>query len=269
VANAVSGIVLLLVLGGITLFPRATADVFCHNLKQVAATLPKNTASSPSHFATNVFAHAPDVVYALAFCRGDVVNDTTCGECVATTFDAINSTLSPAQQLQCYRAAYYYGGGCSLVYSVDDILSSSNTTGGNNNGNWSTNNISGDTDDVALTGGLLNELLVKTIQTAASTTPGRFTTGVMDSPTIVFYSMAQCTPDLSDSKCLACLTRLLGTLNFTMTLRMGGQLHVIRCFFRYESYKFYDSKPILHLGRPSAPTPVTAPVKHKSKFPWL
>ncbi|CAD6269841.1 unnamed protein product [Miscanthus lutarioriparius] len=77
-ANAVSGIVLLLVLGGITLFPRATADVFCHNLKQVAGTLPKNTASSPVHFATTVFGQPPDAVYALALCRGDVDNDTTC-----------------------------------------------------------------------------------------------------------------------------------------------------------------------------------------------
>ncbi|KAG0521228.1 hypothetical protein BDA96_08G143300 [Sorghum bicolor] len=89
----------------------------------------------------------------------------------------------------------------------------------------------------------------------------------MDSPTIVLYSMAQCTPDLSDSNCLACLTRLLGTLNFTMTLRTGVQLRAIRCFIRYEAYPFYDSKPMLHLGgRPSAPAPVTTPVKHKRRM---
>lgn len=186
-ANAVSGIVLLLVLGGITLSP-ATADVFCDNLRQVAATLPKNTSSSPVHFATTVFGQAPDAVYALALCRGDIVSDSACGGCVASAFDRVLHR-TPSRQQQCFIASYYTGDDCSLVYSVEDILTltSSDTTSGNNSddtpfmrwntrswgnwGNWSTDNITGDADDVAHTVGLLNELLVKTVQTAASTTP--------------------------------------------------------------------------------------------------
>lgn len=287
-ANAAVSGILLIVLGCLTLF-RATSDVFCDNVKQVAATFPKETASSPLHFATTTFGQAPDAVYALALCRGDVANDdSACYECVASMFDKVlNST--PAPQQQCYNDVYYYGGLCFLVYSADGNLTSSNTTGENGddsaftgwnarswgNWNWSTSNITGDADDVAVTVGLLNELLVKTVQTAASTTPMRFATAVMHSPTLFnFYSLAQCTPDLSSGDCLACLTRLLGKLNFTMTLRMGVQLHFVRCSLRYESYVFYNSQPMLNLSLPSTTPPTaaatpTTTAKLKSKLPYI
>lgn len=112
--------VLLVVLGvgSLTLFP-ATTDVFCDNLKHVAATLPRNTASSPQHFATAVFGQAPDVVYALALCGGDVANYSDCGECVSSAFDVLlNST-------PCDKAGHRYGGYCDLFYSADEILTSS------------------------------------------------------------------------------------------------------------------------------------------------
>jgi len=86
------------------------------------------------------------------------------------------------------------------------------------------------------------------------------------------YSLVQCTPDLSAGDCQACLRRLLGTVNSTMALRMGAQIYVIRCYFRYETYVFYDSQSMLHVGPSSPPAPAPIPaaaVKHKSEFPWL
>ncbi|CAL4905981.1 unnamed protein product [Urochloa decumbens] len=295
------GVLLLLVLaGGLTPSP-ATGDVFCDNLKQVSKTLPKNTSSNSEHFATSTFGQAPDVVYALALCRGDIVDDSACGECVAKTFEKILNVTPPPQQ-QCYRAANLYDGPCVVVYSVDDILGTSNTTGGSGGGdtphtiwnvgswgswgNWSIGNITGDAghDDVAVAVNLLQALLVRTVQKAASpAVPGRFATGFTVSP-VVFYSLAQCTPDLSAGDCLACLNRLLGMVNSTIALRNGGQIYATRCYLRYEAYEFfYNSTPMLLVRLPSAATPAPAPtttvtppsvptatVKHKSrKFPWL
>jgi hypothetical protein len=268
--NVVAGLLLLL-LGGLTPSP-AAADV-CDNVKQVAAALPKNTSSSPLHFATSTFGQAPDVVYALALCRGDVLNDTVCGACVADTFARIFNSLPEGQQ--CYTAASYYGGPCRLVYSVDrDILAPSNTsdvTSPYEFERWNIKNFTGDANDVRLVVALKQELLLKTAQEAARAAPRRFATGVADSGTTFppVYSLAQCTPDLSAGDCMACLQRLLDMINSTMAPRMGAQIHVIRCYFRYETEMFYDSKPMLRLPSSSppapAPTPATA-VKHKSKY---
>ncbi|KAL6643359.1 hypothetical protein ACP70R_019024 [Stipagrostis hirtigluma subsp. patula] len=111
-----------------------------------------------------------------------------------------------------------------------------------------------------------------TVERAASTAPRRFATGVMDSGTTNFpavYSMAQCTPDLSAGDCLACLRRLVGMVNSTMALWMGAQIHVIRCYFRYEAYSFYHSQPMLRLGPAPAPAPTPSVLpKHKSKL-WV
>ncbi|CAD6343877.1 unnamed protein product [Miscanthus lutarioriparius] len=232
--------VLLFVLGGLGPSP-AAADVFCDNLKQVAATLPQNTSSSPVQFATSIVGQAPDVVYALAFCQGDY-NATACA--------------------------------CPVFWSGDNIVDPSNATGDVPFVRWNIKNVTGDADDVRLITGLIHELVVDTVERAASTAPRRFATGVMDSGTTfpTVYSMAQCTPDLSAGDCLACLRRLVDMVNSTMALRMGAQIHVIRCYFRYEAYQFYDSQPMLRLGPVPAPAPApTILAKHnrrKSKL-WV
>jgi len=258
--------VLLFVLGAVCgLRPSpAAADVFCDNLKQVAATLPQNTSSSPVQFATSIVGQAPDVVYALAFCQGDY-NATACGECVAKAF---NTTPPPDQQ--CWGGFFLYNA-CPVFYSGDDIIHPSNATQAYDDPfvRWNIKNVTGDdADDVRLVTGLIHELVVDTVERAASTAPRRFATGVMDSGTTfpTVYSMAQCTPDLSAGDCLACLRRLVDMVNSTMAMRMGAQIHVIRCYFRYEAYQFYDSQPMLRLGPPSVPAPAPAPAIVESKY---
>jgi hypothetical protein len=261
--------VLVFFLSGLTPSPAAADGGFCDNLKQVAATLPKNTSSSPLHFATSIVGQGNDTIYALALCRGDL-NDTACGECVANTFDKIFNVT-----YECYVWDGYYGS-CHVFYSIDNIALPSNATEQNEETpfeRWNIKNVTGDADDVRLITGLIHELVAKTVEAAASTAPMRFATGVMDSGTTfpTVYSMAQCAPDLSAGRCLACLQRLVGMVNSTMALRMGAQIHVMRCYFRYEAYVFYDSQPMLRVG-PSAPAPAPTPAtvaKRKSRFPWL
>eukprot|EP00267_Zea_mays_P056145 XP_023156181.1 cysteine-rich receptor-like protein kinase 10 [Zea mays] len=259
------GVLLLVVGGGLRPSP-AAADVFCDNLKQVAATLPQNTSSSPVQFATAIVGQAPDVVYALAFCQGDY-NATACRECVAQAFN-----VTPA----CNKDGIFSYKACPVLYAGDNFIDPSNATEQADDTpfvRWNINNVTGDADDVRLITGLIRELLVDTVDRAASTAPRRFATGVMDSgrPFPTMYSMAQCTPDLSASDCLACLRRLVGMVNSTMALRMGAQIHVIRCYFRYEAYSLYDSQPMLRVGPPSVPAPAPAPAigaRRKSKL-WV
>ncbi|CAN6343331.1 unnamed protein product [Urochloa humidicola] len=269
--NAVLGV--LLIGGGLTLpFLAATADVFCDNLKQVAATLPKNTSSSPEHFATTAFGQAPDIVYAFALCRGDIIiNNLACKECVAKTFEQMKNATPPPQQ-QCNETAYNFGEDdyCAVFYSADDKPKPSTYA----LSLWT--NPESITGDAAHTVGVLQNLLNQTVQKAAavSTMPRRFATGVMESP-MVFYTLAQCRPDMSTGDCSACLSSFLGMMIFTLPVPKGQRISGIRCYLRYEPYRYYDSQPIVTLRlQPPAPapspamTPTTTAVKHKSKFPW-
>ncbi|TKV94599.1 hypothetical protein SEVIR_9G305700v4 [Setaria viridis] len=267
--NVVFGVLLFFLTGLIVRPCPAAADVYCDNLRQVAAALPRNTSSSPLHFATAIVGHAPDAVYALAFCRGDVLNDTACGECVASTFDRIFNVTGG----QCYAWDGYYGD-CHVFYSSDNIVVfPSNATEQNDETpfeRWNIKNVTGSAGDVRLIAGLIHELVVETVEAAASAAPRRFATGAMDSGTTfpTVYSMAQCAPDMSAGGCLSCLRRLVGMVNSTMALRMGAQIHVMRCFFRYEAYVFYESQPMLRVG-PSAPTPaIVAKRKRRMSKLW-
>jgi hypothetical protein len=240
------------------------ADVFCDNVKAIASILSKNASSSPVHFATTTYGQSPDIVYALALCRGD---GSACGECIANWFDkGLNLT-------QCDRVSSNYRT-CTIVYGADgNILAApSNTTGGYGDNtppfqDWNIKNVS---RDIPLIVGLTRELLVATVEKAASMVPRRYATGVMDMERVTtypkVYSQVQCTPDLSTDECSACLHRLLGMVNSTMALRMGGQMGVTRCYFRYEAYQFYDAEPLLSLPSPPATAPAPTLTKHMSKL---
>ncbi|KAM0907410.1 hypothetical protein ACQ4PT_016124 [Festuca glaucescens] len=250
----------------ITLQHLAAADVFCDNLKVVAAMLPKNTSSSPLCFTTATIGQAPDVVYALALCRGDVVNDTDCADCIASGFNILQNLTPPRQQCS-YPDAYY--GVCHLAYSTDNILRLPYNVTGDDMLEFELWNVMNFTSDARLMAGLVKELMVETVEMAASATPRRFATGLMygGSTFPIVRSMAQCTPDLSAGDCLACLRHLLAKVNSTMALRIGGQIHVIHCYFRYETYAFYNGPPMLRLGQAPAPAPSldSTPSKNKSK----
>ncbi|XBI87104.1 hypothetical protein VPH35_025236 [Triticum aestivum] len=268
---ATVGVVLLLLLLAPFL---AAADMLCDNLKATLVTLPNNTSSSPVRFATAAFGRAPDIVYAFTICRGDIVgvisNQSYCRECVSNMTDKV---LNAAPQ-QCYNGTYHdYGDRCILVYSTDDIIA---PPSGENGGDdtpverWNDKNVTGDADEVRLITGLIRELLVQTVEKAASAAPMRFATCIMDSGTTfpMVRSLAQCRPDASTVDYLACLRRLLGVVNATMSLRMGAQINAIRCYFRYEVYRFYGGEATLRLTPPPAPSLAPTPAKRSMSKLW-
>ncbi|PNT76602.1 hypothetical protein BRADI_1g50161v3 [Brachypodium distachyon] len=268
---ATIGVLLLLTL----LLELVSADVFCDNLKSVVSVLAKNTSSSPEHFATATFGQAPDIVYALALCRGDVLDDSSCANCVTNTF--VNSVLNqmPPPPFQCYYG-YVYFGLCLIVYSFnDDIFAPFNATGLEPFERWNVRTITSDvrltTSEAGLVASMIHDLLVDTVDTAARMTPSRFATGLMDSRTSfpMVYSLAQCRPDLSADDCMSCLHHLLDTINSTMSRRIGAQIHVIWCSLRYEVSVFYKGEPMLHHKAPLAPAPAPTRTKrqrHMSKL---
>ncbi|KAF7076536.1 hypothetical protein CFC21_081170 [Triticum aestivum] len=250
------------------------ADDYCDNVKAVGAILSKNASASPVHFASATFGQVHDVVSALALCGGDILDGSACAGCITSWFDkqAVNTT-------QCARVGSNYRD-CIIAYggAAANILGApSNATGGSGDNtppfeDWSVRNVSvsGGAGGVPLVVGLTRELLVATSEKAAVTAPSRYATGVMDFQSVTtyprVYSQARCTPDLPADECSACLRRLLGMVNSTMSLRMGGQMGVTRCYFRYDAFQFYSGQPLLSLP---APASAAAPTPNKSRRSML
>ncbi|XP_047061754.1 cysteine-rich receptor-like protein kinase 10 isoform X2 [Lolium rigidum] len=118
------------------------------------------------------------------------------------------------------------------------------------------------------------DLLNGTAQYAAAATERRFTTAFMDSigstiPTL--YSLAPCTPDLSAGDCMACLRRIVGMVNATTSVRLGGRIFVLRCNIRFEANLFYDGKSMQRILSPSSIAPAPAQMTGKSMWiqPWV
>ncbi|KAE8772054.1 hypothetical protein D1007_55972 [Hordeum vulgare] len=254
------------------------------NLAVLNATLPGNASSSPQLFVTataNATANSTaGVVRALALCRHDTTNLTSCRECVASSF-AYAHKMCPNHT----AATVYYDydevdalkPGCLLGFSGDrGFLSPASGTTGNGTffQYFNTAIIPGNAGIVAAA---VRQLLSQTARNAAAAAR-RFATGFMDSigpgTTTTLFSLAQCTPDLSTGDCLACLQQLVGSINATNNLRLGGRIFRLRCNVRFEAFMFFDDKSIGRIPSPSslaqAPAPAPAPAgKRHGVKPWV
>ena len=140
--------------------------------KAAGAALSRNASSSPVQFATATIGQAPDVVYALALCLGDVLDSSACGACIADWFATVNQT-------QCDKAGFSYRD-CIVVYGAGaDILAApSNATGASGDNtppfqDWNIRNVTA--DDAARIVNLTFELLAKTAAMAADMTASSLT----------------------------------------------------------------------------------------------
>ncbi|PWZ16306.1 hypothetical protein Zm00014a_009333 [Zea mays] len=261
--------VLFIILGFLLVLPSATAigqvcgnagnytanSTYQSNLASLAAALPANTSTSPQLFATATAGQSPDAVYALALCRGDTAsssNLTGCAACVKNSFAYAQRTCPHA------KAASVYDDDCLLGFSSSDILIPANNMSTLFQ-YWNPASIPG--GDASMVSADVKDLLTQTARAAASS-PRRFATAFMDAsgssiPTL--YSLAQCTPDLSAGDCLACLQRLVGLLNATTSVRLGGRVLVLRCNFRFENMMFYDGAPTTRVTTPSSSGPPAPP----------
>ncbi|KAI5004342.1 hypothetical protein ZWY2020_031585 [Hordeum vulgare] len=260
------------------------------NLAVLAATLHSNASSSPQLFITanatassfpQLFATANAGMYMLALCRRDTINLTACIECRTS---ALHYALKMCPNHRTATVYYDYDEvdallpGCLLGFSDDgSFLSLASGTTGNETffQYFNTVNIAGNAGVVAAA---VRQLLAQTARNAA-VAARRFATGFMqsigDGTTPTLYSLAQCTPDLFAGDCLACLQRLVGSINATNNLRLGGRIFRLRCNVRFEAFMFYDDKNMQRIPSPSsmaqAPAPAPAPARkrHEVKRPWV
>ncbi|XP_066374595.1 cysteine-rich receptor-like protein kinase 10 [Miscanthus floridulus] len=191
----------------------------------------------------------------------------------------VNNSFAYAQKMCPYaKAASVYDDDCLVGFSSSNILVPANNITRDMSTlfqYWNPTSITGDATVVAAD---VNYLLTQTARVAAATSPRRFATAFMDAssssiPTL--YSLAQCTPDLSADDCLACLQRIVGVVNATTSVLLGGRVLVLRCNFRFENMMFYEGAPMMRItpsssGPPASPFPAPTTNKRPAGMkPWV
>ncbi|CAL5083313.1 unnamed protein product [Urochloa decumbens] len=257
-------------------------DTYQNNIGSLSATLPKDASSSPTLFAKAAVGAVPDIVYALALCRGDSSNATACGSCVAAAFQA-------AQQLCAYdKDATVYYDACYLRFSNQDFLTVidgeffilrhtgniSTTTSGKNyvavvvelgsssNGNelilMSSENVS---SPINVFDAAVRALLNATADYSVVNSTRLFATveGAFDAANPTIYGLTQCTPDMSPADCRTCLGGIISMMPQYLSGSQGGRVLGVRCNFRYEVYSFFTGGPSLRLPAPSSSPPLALP----------
>ncbi|XBJ00651.1 hypothetical protein VPH35_020505 [Triticum aestivum] len=228
------------------------------NLGQLSVTLPKNASASPTLFAVGSVGSVPDIVYALALCRGDT-NASACAACVTTAFQ-------DAQQLCAFSkdASVFYDL-CLLHFSNHNFLSDADGQGNQFIFQTDARNVSA---PAAVFDNAVGVLLNATADYAASNSSKRFATGeeMFDTggaPAI--YALVQCTPDLAPAACRSCLGDIIQKMPKYLSGGQSGRAFRIRCNYRYELYPFFSGSPLLRLpvpafaGTPPSPVDISPP----------
>ncbi|XP_052163163.1 uncharacterized protein LOC127780288 [Oryza glaberrima] len=224
------------------------------NLLDLISALQGN-ASSPTLFASGALGSAPDTVYGLLLCRGDM-SPSDCFDCGTNVWRDAGPTCNRTKDAilvynQCYAQFSDRG----------DFLAATNNSGGVSRLISGTNISS---TDVAGYDRAVTELLNATVRYAVENSTRLFATGQRvgnDTGFSNIYSMAQCSPDLSPAQCRSCLDGLVGQWWKTFPLNgQGARVAGPRCYLRSELGPFYTGSPMVRLPvKADGLTPASAP----------
>ncbi|XP_057463250.1 cysteine-rich receptor-like protein kinase 10 [Actinidia eriantha] len=214
------------------------------NLNILLSVLSSNaTAINGFYNFTTGGSHSSDVIYGLFLCRGDVLGKV-CQNCVETAGKEIG-LLCPKEK----EAIIWYDN-CLLRYSNQYIFSvTDHSIVFYFN---STQNIANPKQFMQVLGDTMSDVATR----AANDESGKkFATKEANFTALeVLYSLAQCTPDLSNAGCNTCLRDAISILPSCCGGKQGGRVLFPSCNVRYETFPFYK---ITRAGPP--PSPVLLP----------
>uniref|UniRef100_A0A0D9YA42 non-specific serine/threonine protein kinase n=1 Tax=Oryza glumipatula TaxID=40148 RepID=A0A0D9YA42_9ORYZ len=243
------------VLNPISMFCNSTAarrtdppnSTFEANLASLVAAIVAN-ASASGGFSAGSIGAAPDTVYGLALCRGDVTG-ADCAACLSSTsVDYVQQWCGRSKEVTVYRDT------CQLWFSDQDFVSAASNIP--ETAAWNINNITEpvfpgwDPTTPRVFPSSLAPCIHYFLKQQTYSTKKRFATAKTDIggafPTI--YSLTQCTPDLSSESCFKCLQ---GTIQESLKWfdgRRGGRIIGVRCLICFETSIFYNGEPMRIMG---------------------
>ncbi|EEC82197.1 hypothetical protein OsI_26339 [Oryza sativa Indica Group] len=244
----------------------AANSTFEANLDRLGAELPANVsaARATGGYAVATVGAAPDLVYALALCRGDV-NASACGACVAAAF-ADGKRSCPGIKGATVSGP---GDGCVLRYSGQSFMNFLSTE------QWQVSEILWYPDhatdsikvpDVGWFNAAVAKILAALVEHTWATTTSNatakkyFSTGEEEfDPKI--YGFVQCVPDLSPEQCKECVRTLhdQAKINYMGNSLPWASTYSVWCSLMYSVRPFFGGRAMLQLSPPLPPA-VDTPV---------
>ncbi|KAI5590579.1 hypothetical protein BDE02_04G018700 [Populus trichocarpa] len=200
---------------------------FQNNLETLMASLSSN-ASVSKIFNTSTGID-PDRVYAQYMCLNYVTNES-CRTCVAAASQDIRQ-LCPGD-----KEAVVWGDLCQLRYSNQRFLGHLDVSG--NIPQYNAKNIS-NPEHLSL---VVNKILSSLIKKAAFDSSANMY-ATRDEPftdSDSFFSLVQCSTDLSPNDCYTCLEVAIKNVTTCCYFSRGARVFSRSCYLRYELYAFYD-----------------------------
>ncbi|KAH0448063.1 hypothetical protein IEQ34_021863 [Dendrobium chrysotoxum] len=220
-------------------------STYSSNLNLLLSTLYTN--ASAKGFATFTTGSAPNLIYGLTFCRGDI-DIANCSSCISTAISDIEK-LCPNNA----KGAIWYDI-CQLYYSNNDILSDPDV---NNSYRYILVNPNSVSANQLLRFEIQTIALMENVSDLVMSNKSRlFATGetALTAGNII-YGLMQCALDLSAGYCRSCLQLLVGSIELDDRKGRIGRLAMgLWCNMRYEFFKFYNGASMLQLSSDQPPS---------------
>ncbi|XP_044965493.1 putative receptor-like protein kinase At4g00960 isoform X2 [Hordeum vulgare subsp. vulgare] len=236
----------------------AANSTYQTNLGLLAAALPANASASPAGFATATVGVVPDLISALALCRGDT-NASSFRACVAAGF--------PGAQRGCpnRKDVAIYQDDCVLRFSDQRFLDLVGVESPAGTYSWDEEKLTAPAawfNAAALA--LLNATVDQAVAARGDPAKKHFATGEESFDATYYpkiYGLAQCAPEMTAAQCRSCLCGFVGAAPWFLFRngRSGGRALGVWCNLRYSVSPFYRGGAMVKLSAPPAPAPAAVP----------
>ncbi|XBI90936.1 hypothetical protein VPH35_028426 [Triticum aestivum] len=236
----------------------AANSTYQTNLGLLAAALPANVSASPAGFATATVGVVPDLISALALCRGDA-NASSCRACVAAGFPGAQRGCPNSKDVAIYQDD------CVLRFSDQrflDFIGVESPAGTYSSDEENLTAPAAWFNAAALA--LLNATVDQAVAARGDPAKKYFATGEGSFDATYYpkiYGLAQCVPEMTAAQCRGCLGGFIGAAPWFLFQngKSGGRALGVWCNLRYGVNPFYTGGAMVKLSAPPAPAPAAVP----------
>ncbi|XP_054779061.1 cysteine-rich receptor-like protein kinase 25 [Prosopis cineraria] len=203
------------------------------NLDHLLSWLSTNSTSQNGFYYATA-GDSDNTVYGAFLCRGDLAADA-CHDCASTAAKQI------LRKCPFDKKSVLWFNECMLRYSDKPFFSTSEETPRLILMNTATS--LNQSSFMSLLGENINAVAAQAVKGGAdkkfSTKEAKF------SNFQTLYTLAQCTPDLSEATCDTCLKGAISNLPSCCNGKIGARVLHTSCIIRYETYPFYHQAPVV------------------------